>query len=200
MASEIQLRFDYNALDVETRAFVLERAERIHELARKTAEGIVRIGQHLAEVKTRLGHGNFLEWIEREFAWNRMSAERFMRVHEQFKMHNLCNLEIDVSALYLIAAPSTPEPVRVEVMRRAESGEVVTHEAAQIIRQEFRENGAVPPITKSLPQLIAERRRLFEPSEEIPVKPAVKPTAEERRLEAEEGGSIGRRVLRTKWS
>jgi hypothetical protein len=39
-----------------------------------------------------------------------MTAERFMQVHEKFKMHNLCNLEIDVSALYLIAGPTLQEP------------------------------------------------------------------------------------------
>jgi hypothetical protein len=53
----------------------------------------------------RLKHGQFLEWIEREFAWSRQSAERFMKVYEWFKCNNLLLLEIDVSALYLIAAP-----------------------------------------------------------------------------------------------
>ena len=63
-------------------------------------------------VKARLKHGQFLDWIEREFAWSQQHASRFMHVHEQFKLRNLSNLEIDVSALFLIAAPSTPEQVR----------------------------------------------------------------------------------------
>ena len=62
---------------------------------------------------TRLGHGQFMEWIEREFAWSQRAAYRFMEVHEHVKVANLASLEIDASALYLIAAPSTPEPVRV---------------------------------------------------------------------------------------
>jgi hypothetical protein len=33
-----------------------------------------------------------------------------MHVYDQFKLRHLRNLEIDVSALYVIAAPSTPEP------------------------------------------------------------------------------------------
>jgi Protein of unknown function (DUF3102) len=61
------------------------------------------------EVKARLKHGQFLEWIEREFAWSDWTARAFMNVHEKFKSENFSNLEIDVSALYLIAAPSTPE-------------------------------------------------------------------------------------------
>ncbi len=35
----------------------------------------------------------------------------------RFKLSNLSNIDIDVSALYPSAAPSTPEPVRAEVMR-----------------------------------------------------------------------------------
>jgi hypothetical protein len=38
------------------------------------------------------------------------------KAHGQF-------LKIDVSALYLIAAPRTPEPVRAAAMSRAENGE-----------------------------------------------------------------------------
>jgi hypothetical protein len=53
--------------------------------------------------------------IDAEFGWTRMTANRFMNVYEQFKSNNLLHLDIDVSALYLIAAPSTPPPVRLEV-------------------------------------------------------------------------------------
>ena len=93
--------FDYKGLDASARGFVLERAESIHQLARRTAQGIVQIGQYLTEVRDRLGHGNFLPWVEQEFAWTRHTAERFMNVYDQFKLRNLRNLEIDVSALYL---------------------------------------------------------------------------------------------------
>lgn len=169
-------RFDYAALDPETRRFVEERTERIHNLARMTAAGIVQIGQYLTEVKARLKHGNFLEWIEREFAWSEPSAERFMRVFRNIKSVNLTNLEIDVSALYLIAAPSIPEPVRTEVIRRAENGEPVTHMGARALVQRFVETGVLPEVEVSLPKMIEEaRRRMF------PQPP--KKTAEERREE-----------------
>ena len=91
----------------------------------------VQIGQYLTEVKTRLKHGKFLEWIEREFGWAERSAQRFMQAHERFKSAKLTHLEIDVSALYLIAAPSTLEPVRSEAIRRASNREYVTHEGAR---------------------------------------------------------------------
>ncbi|HEY1495410.1 MAG TPA: DUF3102 domain-containing protein, partial [Candidatus Solibacter sp.] len=115
MSQLAQLRFDYSALDADTRNYVQERTQKIHALARATAAAIVEIGRSLTDVKARLKHGQFLEWIEREFAWSQPSAWRFMNVFEQFKLSNLNNLEIDVSALYLIAAPSTPEALRAEV-------------------------------------------------------------------------------------
>jgi hypothetical protein len=164
MNDPAQLRFDYGALDADTRQFVLERTERIHNLARMTATGIVQIGQYLTEVKARLKHGQFLDWIEREFAWSEPSAQRFMRVHERFKSVNLTDMTIDVSALYLIAAPSTPEPVRGEALRRAEAGEVITHGGARALVRRFQQTGELPESTISLPRLIDERRALIAPS------------------------------------
>jgi hypothetical protein len=49
-----------------------------------------------------------------------------MNVFEQSKFRNFRNLNLPVSALYLIAAPSTPEKVRDEVIERAEAGESMT--------------------------------------------------------------------------
>ena len=50
-----------------------------------TAAGIVQIGQYLTEVKGRLKHGKFQEWIAREFSWGDDSARNFMHVYERFQ-------------------------------------------------------------------------------------------------------------------
>jgi hypothetical protein len=71
--------------------------------AKKTAEGIVLIGQWLTEAKARLKHGQWLPWLETEFGWAERTARNFMQVHAAFKSANFADLEIDVSALYLIA-------------------------------------------------------------------------------------------------
>ena len=39
-----------------------------------------------------------------------------MHVYQRFKLRNLSSLEIDTSALFQIAAPQTPEPVREEAL------------------------------------------------------------------------------------
>ncbi len=104
-----QLHFDYGSLDSETSQYVRERAGLIHSLAWKTARGVVDIGQALTEMKERLGPGKFLLWVGDEFAWGYDSATRFMNVYERFESVNLTDLQIDVSALYLIADQRTPD-------------------------------------------------------------------------------------------
>jgi hypothetical protein len=176
------LRFDYDALDTETRRFVMERAERIHNLARMTAAGIVQIGQYLTEVKDRLKHGQFLDWIEREFEWKERSAQNFMNVYRHVTPHlknaTVADLQVEFRALYLIAAPKTPEPVREQIIARAENGERVTFSGARAVVEHFVETGDMPDIEVDLPKLIEKRRRELNP-------PDPQPTREERReLEA----------------
>lgn len=62
-------------------------------------------------------HGLWLPWLESEFGWSHDTARNFIQVWDCFKLRNFRDLNIDVSALYLIAAPKTPEPVRQEVIR-----------------------------------------------------------------------------------
>lgn len=61
------------------------------------------------DARNRLGHGRFLPWIEQEFGGSEPTAQRFMRVSREFKSVNLTDVQIDVSSLYLLAAPKTPE-------------------------------------------------------------------------------------------
>jgi hypothetical protein len=130
--------FDYAALDAGARRLLRDRARHIRGLMQATLGGIVDIGRGLAEVKEKLPHGQFLKWIRAEFGWKRTTAWRFMEVFEKIKCSNLEHLQIDVSALYEITAPSTPEPVRKEIIRRGEAGEKITHKAARTAIASYR--------------------------------------------------------------
>ncbi|MCV9997688.1 DUF3102 domain-containing protein [Pararhizobium sp. YC-54] len=59
-------------------------------------------------MKERIGHGNFMPWIEAEFGMSQSAAVKFMNVARAYgdKFVNFTNL--DVSALYELAAPKTP--------------------------------------------------------------------------------------------
>lgn len=122
--------FDYGTLDLDTRSFVQTKTAEIRILVKQTAQGIIEIGQRLLEVKEKLGHGNWLPWLETEFGWSDDTAHRFMNVAQNLPQipHGA---EFQMRALYLLAAPSTPEPAREEALSLAESGEKISHAKAQ---------------------------------------------------------------------
>lgn len=141
MEATMQLTlFDYAALDTETRIVVQQRTTEIKALMKRAASDIIEIGQKLIEVKARLGHGNFGGWLGAEFEWTHQTAIRFMQVGETFKNNNLLNLNVAPSALYLLAAPSTPEGARREAIARAEEGETITYSKAQDIVGDHKES------------------------------------------------------------
>lgn len=125
---DLPATFSYTTLDPTTRTEVEAATRRLHDLERRTSEAILEIGNGLLFVKEKLGHGQFLAWLEREFAWNVRTAQNFMRVAETFKSENFSHLKnVAPSALYALASDSTPEDVRAEFRARAAAGEQVTH-------------------------------------------------------------------------
>jgi Protein of unknown function (DUF3102) len=103
-----------------------EHAEAIRVLGRRVIGDVIEIGRRLTDAKERCGHGKWLPWLKREFGWSADTALRFMQVAEFAKNRNLRDLEIPVSGLYRLAAPSTPEAARDEVIERSEGGEHLT--------------------------------------------------------------------------
>lgn len=134
MDSNIQLTlFDYDTLDAETRIVVQQRTSEIKALMKKTAQDIIEIGEKLIEVKGKLPHGGFGGWLAAEFEWTPQHARRFMAVADAFNGQNEQIERFAPSALYLLAAPSTPDDARAEAIERAEAGERITHAAAKDI-------------------------------------------------------------------
>lgn len=131
------LDFDYAALNPETRIVVQQRTSEIKTLIQRAAQDIFEIGQKLVEVKAKLGHGHFRSWLKAEFEWSISTATRFMQVAEQFKYTNLIHLSIAASALYELAAPSTPESARLEAIERAKRGELISYSKAKQIADHY---------------------------------------------------------------
>jgi hypothetical protein len=124
--------FDYQSLDAETRIVVQQRPGEIKALVRRSAQDIIEIGQKLIEVKERLPHGQFGPWLDTEFGWKTTTAWNFIQV--AIKFSNFEDLDqFAPSALYLLAAPSTPDEARQEALDRAAQGETITHATAKQI-------------------------------------------------------------------
>lgn len=124
-----QIKFDYGSLDKAARKIVEQKTAEIRDRFNRAAENIVEIGQRLIEVKAALRHGQFGEWLELEFDWDDSTARKMMQVANTFKsceIHDLKKIAASPSALYLIAADSTPEEIRSDFKRRIVGGEPVT--------------------------------------------------------------------------
>ena len=132
--------FDYTSLDTKSRVVVQECANEIRNLIRRTAQDVIDIGQKLIEAKEQLGHGQFEDWLRTEFNWGQWTARKFMQVARQFKSVNFTDLSIDTSALYLLAAPSTPEMVRQEALERARQGEAITNSKVKTIASQYKKS------------------------------------------------------------
>ena len=88
-----------------------EHAAVIRALGKRVVGDIIEIGRRLAECKNRLGHGNWLPWIDQEFGWSEDTAENYMRVADD-KFRTIRNLELPLKGLYMLTAPSTPDEAR----------------------------------------------------------------------------------------
>lgn len=134
MTTQLTL-FDYAALDAETRIVVQQRTIEIKALMKRAASDIIEIGRKLIEVKSRLPHGAWLPWLRSEFTWSEDTAGRFMSVARRIPEipHGA---EFDAKALYLLAAPSTPESAREEAIARAEEGKKITYSAVRDLIEE----------------------------------------------------------------
>ena len=102
-----------DAVDAE----LAEHANEIRKLGKRAIGDVIEVGKHLIAAKKLAGHGNWLPWLEREFGWaSESTALRFMRAAELAKSVSLTDLNIDLSAIHLLAAPSTPVEVVEEVV------------------------------------------------------------------------------------
>jgi hypothetical protein len=97
----------------------------IRRLGKRVVQDIIEIGRRLTECQKAVGHGGWAKWLEAHFGWSDRTALNFMRAFEMSKSEKFSDLDLPVSALYLLAAPSTPEEARDEIIERAKVGEQV---------------------------------------------------------------------------
>lgn len=138
LAVEVVGGFDYQALQSEQRILVQQRTSEICTLLRQQVYNAIEIGQKLLEIKQSLKNDNlYRQWIEAEFPWEKSAANRFEHVALRFSNvpnWDMLNGSFDLSALYILAAPSTPADVVDRAIELAESGERVSHARAKALK------------------------------------------------------------------
>ena len=151
--------FDYEALTPEQRNLVIQRTGEIQERLQRSAQDIWEIGQRLADVRDQLKHGQFDSWLKAEFGWSRRTAYNFINVYETFgERANLAQLDIASSALYLLAAPSTPDELRKEVLLKAKEGEKITHKELRSEIKQKKQKSNPPEIKQNDPTTDAQTK------------------------------------------
>jgi hypothetical protein len=96
-------------------------AKQIRALRQRSCEDLIKIGHLLIEAKSQLAHGEWGDWLRDEFAWSQDTAERFINVANVFEKSNSATLRnLDPSALYELARPSTPQSARDQVVELIE--------------------------------------------------------------------------------
>jgi hypothetical protein len=133
----VQLRWDYSqagehAAAVQGHAVNIKRHE-----AKATAE-IIAAGEDFIAVKALLGHGQWLDWLDVEFRMTDRTALNMMRIAAEFGDKSETVSDLSTSVLYMLAAPSTPEPARQAVIDASANGQRVTKELAREIIAEHK--------------------------------------------------------------
>jgi hypothetical protein len=134
--------FDYAALDRDTEVAARSDAALIKGLMRRTAEDVIEIGNALIRQQKKLPRGMFLPWIETEFDMSQAAAYRFIHVAKKFDGKVISLINLNLEAIYELAAPSTPPEVQAEVERRVAAGELVNADDVRTLREQFNEIAA----------------------------------------------------------
>ena len=116
-----------SAFRINSDAQLAGHADEIRRLGKRAVHDIIEIGFRLIAAKELCGHGAWLPWLEREFGWTLQTAHNFMNVAKLSKSQIIGDLDIDLGALYRLAAPSTPAEVVAKVVARGREGEAITH-------------------------------------------------------------------------
>jgi len=118
---------DLDQLAATTDPVLAKHVDAIRALGRRVTGDVIEIGGRLAECRHILKEdGSWRAWLERELKLSPQTAGRFIQIHELSRQHsNLEHLDLPVSALYLLAAPSTPEAAKADIFKRVEAGESI---------------------------------------------------------------------------
>jgi hypothetical protein len=120
---------------VITTTALTEHAAEIRKLGKRIAADVIEAGRRLNECRTILKEdGSWRAWLKNELNLSPQSAGRFIQMYKE--RSNLERLDLPVSSLYLLAAPSTPKAARKEIAERAKGGERIKHDNVKAVIKE----------------------------------------------------------------
>ncbi len=168
------LTYDYTQIaDPTLRTLAQRAAEEIKPRLRRATEDILIIGARLAVIRQYLPHGQWMAWLDAEFEMHDNTARNFISVATRFADKSTIIVNLKPTALYALAAPSTPDDAITQVEALITNGHTPTvAETKQIITTVRAGLVPAPVVTSSRDKLLdaahagqpAEYGRVFVPA------------------------------------
>ena len=121
--NEIVTPFTLSGLPAPVAEEVEAATARIKDRLDRQVKDIIETGRDLLDVKSKLDHGQFENWLIQEFSLTTRTARRFMQAATWAEGKSDTVSVLTPTAIYLLSAPSTPESVAQNVIKAVESGE-----------------------------------------------------------------------------
>jgi hypothetical protein len=161
------LRYNYAEIPEEHRELVQRAALDILAHGEKLKQNIITIGKRLLEVK-EIMPGKFTAWFTEEFNLSDRMAQNMMNVAREYGERPETVSGLSDSVLYVLAAPSTPPEVRLEIE---------TH---------FKETGKAPSRTE-----VKRAVKARKPRPEVVIEPEPEPEIETLPIESKRLADAG---------
>lgn len=126
-------------------------AGEIHGLERQNIVNVIRIGRLLREAQKCCPHGEWGEWIAREFEWSDQTARRYIRAYKLSKRFDLTGLDLSISALHILAELDAAHPAVEQILALAQWARVTKKAAMEIVKPPLPEVQA-PPVAPKEPR------------------------------------------------
>lgn len=175
--------FDYSTMPDDVASEARAIAERVLRRNKKMMEAAVETGRDLLRVRDSLERGLFNKWVEQECGIPSSTAYRWINVAERLADKLPTVGKLPPTVVYALAAPSTPAPIREEVVQRLEAGEEI---APASILSTISDARKAEEIAKADAKLTEEQRRKKAQKEKRQKRDREKEEAErQRQREAE---------------
>lgn len=114
-----------------------QRADRIRSLQADVQRGIIQIGFELIAAKEQVGHGNWNEWLKKEFKWTDRTARNFMAIAERFGNRKSISDFTPTTLIKMLALPKGSEQDFIDA--QAAAGTPVEKQSAREVQRNVKE-------------------------------------------------------------
>src|SRR4051794_13453427 len=98
-----QFGFDYSLFEPEIVVIAKQFSARIQGRMIGVAQAYIDNGKDLIAAKEKIPHGLWVQWIEAEFNWSRITANKMMRVAHHFGHLQFATSSVSSAALLMLA-------------------------------------------------------------------------------------------------